>query len=101
MGCIQKALEKGYLEYPGLHVGPTICLTVCPFWIVPVLLAASFCQQAASMSAYKVMPRVVASPKAPQKPLVWKGHSLVLQTRCGLLMRNPLAKQKGLVQPVS
>ena len=37
-----------------------------------MLLAASFCQQAATMSAYKFSPRAVASPDAPQKPLVRK-----------------------------
>jgi len=39
---------------------------------MPVLLAASFCQQAATMSSYKFTPRAVASPDAPQKPLVRK-----------------------------
>ena len=37
-----------------------------------MLLAASFCQQAATMSAYKFTQRAVASPDAPQKPLVRK-----------------------------
>ena len=37
-----------------------------------MLLAASFCQQAATMSVYKFTPRAVASPDAPQKPLVCK-----------------------------
>ena len=37
-----------------------------------MLLAACFCQQAATMSAYKFKPRAVASPHAPQKPLVRK-----------------------------
>ena len=37
-----------------------------------MFLAFSFCQQAATMSAYKFTPRVVASPDAPQKPLVRK-----------------------------
>ena len=37
-----------------------------------MLLAASVCQQAATMSAYKFIPRAVASPDAPQKPLVRK-----------------------------
>ena len=37
-----------------------------------MLLAASFCQQAAAMSAYKFTQRAVASPDAPQKPLVRK-----------------------------
>ena len=37
-----------------------------------MLLAASFCQQAATMSSYKFTPRAVASPDAPQKPLVRK-----------------------------
>ena len=36
-----------------------------------MLPAASFCQQAGTMSAYKFTQRVVASPDAPQKPLVW------------------------------
>ena len=37
-----------------------------------VLPAASFCQQAATISVYKFTPRAVASPDAPQKPLVRK-----------------------------
>ena len=37
-----------------------------------MFLAASFCQQAATMSADKFTPRAVASPDAPQKPLVHK-----------------------------
>ena len=37
-----------------------------------MLLAACFCQQAATMSAYKFTPRAVASLDAPQKPLVRK-----------------------------
>ena len=37
-----------------------------------MLLATSFCQQAASTSAYKFTQRAVASPDAPQKPLVRK-----------------------------
>ena len=41
-----------------------------------MLLAASFCQQAGTMSAYKFTQRAVASPDAPQKPLVRKrAHS--------------------------
>ena len=35
-------------------------------------LAASFCQQVATMSAHKSTQRAVASPDAPQKPLVRK-----------------------------
>ena len=37
-----------------------------------MLLAASFCQRAATMSAYKFTERAVASSDAPQKPLVRK-----------------------------
>ena len=37
-----------------------------------MLLAASFRQQAVSISSYKFTPRAVASPDAPQKPLVRK-----------------------------
>ena len=64
VGYIRKALEKGYLEHPG-----SACCTDDMF--EPVLLAASFRQQAATMSVYKFTPRAVASPNAPQKPLVW------------------------------
>ena len=39
---------------------------------MPVLLAACFCQQTATMSGYKFTPRAVASPDAPQQPLVRK-----------------------------
>ena len=37
-----------------------------------MLFTASFCQQATTMSSYKPTPRAVASPDAPQKPLVRK-----------------------------
>ena len=73
MWYIWKALEKGYLEHPA-----SACCTdnmfeiFCPFWTMALLLAASFCQQAATMSAYKFTQRVVASPDAPHKPLVCK-----------------------------
>ena len=77
MGYIRKALEKGYLEHPG-----SACCTDNMFELfvllltVPAFLAPSFCQQAATMSAYKFTPRSVASPDAPQKPLVRKrAHS--------------------------
>ena len=71
VGYIRKALEMGYLENRGF----ACCIDDMseifrPFRIWPVLLAASFCQQAATMSAYKFSPRAVASPDAPQKPLV-------------------------------
>ena len=72
MGYIRKALEKGYLEHPGLHVVLPTCFRFCPSWMMPVLLAASFCQHAATMFTYKFTPRAVASPDAPQKPLVHK-----------------------------
>ena len=70
VGYIRKARENGYLE----HLGSACCTDNMfrPFWTLPVLLAACFCQQAATMSAYKFAPRAVASPDAPQKPLVRK-----------------------------
>ena len=37
-----------------------------------MLLAGCFCQQTATMSGYKFTPRAVASPDAPQQPLVRK-----------------------------
>ena len=72
VGYIWKALEKGDLEHPGLHAVLTTCSRVSSVSDGPVFLAASFCQQAATMSAYKFTPRAVASPDAPQKPLVRK-----------------------------
>ena len=58
-----------HLEHPGsacclLH--DMFEIAVC-FGAVPLLLAASFCQQAVTM--YVFMHRAVASPDAPQKPL--------------------------------
>ena len=50
-----------------------------------MLLAASFCQQAAAMSAYKFTPRAVASPDAPQKPLVRKKDPQNLQPHPGFV----------------
>ena len=49
---------------------------------VPVLPAASFCQQAATMSTYKFTRCAVASPDAPQKPLVCIEHSVGVQSGC-------------------
>ena len=51
--------------------------TVCPVgggvgYIRTIRGTASFCQHAATMSSYKFTPRAVASPHAPQKPLVRK-----------------------------
>ena len=56
---------------PGLHAVLTTYLR--PFWTVPVLLAASFCQQAAPMSAYKFTPRAVASPGPAPAARVLRG----------------------------
>ena len=73
VGYIRKALQKGYLELPG-----SACCTDDMFeifvrfgWRVCCLLPL-FCQQAATMSVYKFTQRAVASPDAPQKPLVRK-----------------------------
>ena len=72
MGYIQKDLEKGYLENPGLHAVLTTCLRFLSVSEGAVLLAASVFQQAAAMSSYKFTPRAVASADAPQKPLTRK-----------------------------
>ena len=73
MGYIRKALEKGYLEHPRSPACWTDDMSeIRPFWTMLALFAASFRQQAAAMSSYKFMPRAVASPDAPQKPLTRK-----------------------------
>ena len=60
------------MDHLSLHVVPTVCSRFRPFGTVPVLFAASICQHAATMCAYKITPRVVASPHALQTPLVRK-----------------------------
>ena len=75
-GIFGKLLKRAIQNTPGLHAVLTTYLTFSSV-LVPVLLAASFCQQAATMPVYKFTPRAVASPDAPQKPLVRK------RARCG------------------
>ena len=67
-------------------------MTTCLIWTVCVLPAASFCQQAATMSAYKFTPRAVASPDAhkafgAQKSANWvhvkSGYSEAIAWRKG------------------
>ena len=73
MGYIRKALEKGYWNTLGLHAVLTTCLRFSSVLDGACALpAASFCQQADTMSAYKFTSWAVASPDAPQKPLVRK-----------------------------
>ena len=73
MGYIRKALEKGYLEHPKSACCTDdmpeifVCFGRCLCGFLPV-----FSQQAATISAYKFTPCAVASPNAPQKPLVRK-----------------------------
>ena len=75
VGYIWKALEKGYLEHHASACGTDDMFEIFVRFgqgLGPVFLAASFCQQAATMSAYKFTLRDVASPDAPQKPFVHK-----------------------------
>ena len=55
---------------------------------MPVLLSAYFCQAATISTAYKFTPRAVASPDAPQKPLVRK------RARFGGVNWVPVTRQK-------
>ena len=71
-GIFGKPLKRAIWNTLGLHAVLTTCLRFSSVLDMPVLLAACFCQQAATMSAYKFTPRAVASPDAPQKPLVRK-----------------------------
>ena len=73
-GIFGKPFKRAIWNSLGLHAVLTTCLrfssVVDSVWgVVP---AASFCQQAATMSVYKFTQRAVASPDAPQKPLVRK-----------------------------
>ena len=68
-GIFGKPLKRAIRNTPGLHAVLTTCLRFS-FWTAPVLLAASFCRQAATMSSYEFTPRAVASPDALQKDLV-------------------------------
>ena len=62
----------GYiLNTLGLHAVLTVCLIFLSF-LDAVLLAACFGQKATTMSACKFTPCAVASPDAPQQPLVRK-----------------------------
>ena len=71
MGHIRKALEKGYLEHPGLHAVLTTCLRFLSVSDGACVACYLFFSTAA-MSSYKFTPRAVASPDAPQKPLTRK-----------------------------
>ena len=71
-GRFGKPLKRAIWNTLGLHAVLTTCSRFSSISDGPVFLAASFCQQAATMSAYKFTPRAVASPDAPQKPLVRK-----------------------------
>ena len=67
-------------------------------------LAASFCQQAGTMSAYKFTQRAVASPDAPQKPLVRKrersgGAKWVQVSRCTSASPAKRPRTAGSQQP--
>ena len=69
-----------------------------------MLLATSFCQQATTMSAYKFTQCAVASPDAPQKPLVRKERALGVQNWVKVTWdparQAKSQKAKSLVRPV-
>ena len=67
MGYTRKALEK-----VGLHAVLTTCLGFSSVLDGACVACCLLCQQAATMSAYEFTSRAVASPDAPQKPLVRK-----------------------------
>ena len=72
-GILGRPLKRAIWNTPGLHVVLTVCLRFSSvFDGVCVLLAASFCHQAATMSLYKFTPHAVGSLIAPQTPLVRK-----------------------------
>ena len=67
-GTFEKPLKRAIWNTLGLHAVLTTCLRSLSVLDSTVLPAASFCQQAGTMSAYKFTQRAVASPDAPQKP---------------------------------
>ena len=70
-GIFGKPLNRAIWNTLGLHAVLTPCLIFSSV-LDSACVAASFCQQAITMSAYKFTQRAVASPDAPQKPLVRK-----------------------------
>ena len=102
----KEALEKGYLEHPGLRGILTTCLRLSSILDMPVLLSACFWQQAATMSAYKftqIHTTCCCIPDAPQKPLVQErarsGANLVQVTREKSPSKAKRPRTAGLQQP--
>ena len=67
----ESPLKRAIWNTLGLHAVLTTCLRFSSV-LDDGCVACCLCQQAADMSAYKFTPRAVASPYAPQKPLVRK-----------------------------
>ena len=101
MGYIRKALEKGYSEHPG-----SACCTDGMFDIFVLLVRCLSCLLPVFVNrqppCLHTNPRhVLLRPQVHHKSH-WFGKecALVVHTGCGLHARGPLAKQKGLGQPV-
>ena len=99
-GIFRKPLKGAIWNTLGLHAVLTVCLRFSSFLDGGGLPAASFCQQAATMSSYKFTPRAVASPDAPQKPLVHKrarsqGANWVRVTRHPEKLAEPCMHPQG------
>ena len=77
-GIFGKPLKRAIWNTLALHVVLTTCLRFGLFWTMPVLLAASFCHQGATMYAYKFTPR------AMHHKSLWcaKGLTLGVQSGC-------------------
>ena len=71
-GILGKPFKRAIWNSLGLHAVFTTCLRFSSVLDGCVLPAASFCQQAATMSVYKSRQCAVPSPDAPHKPLVRK-----------------------------
>ena len=91
MGYIRKALEKGFSDYPRVCMLTGQCL--CCF--LPVF------DNRQPPCPHTNSRHVLLHPQMHHRNL-WFGkeHALAVQTGCRFLVKSPLAKQKGLVQPV-
>ena len=99
-GIFGKPLKRATWNTLGLHAVLTVFLRFLSVSDTACVVCCLFCQQAAPMSAYKFTPRAVASPDAPQKPLVRKTAPSGDTNRVKVTRDAPGRKPKSRVQLV-
>ena len=71
-GIFGKPLKRAIWNTLGLHAVPTTCFRFSSVLDGACVACCLFLKKAATTSTYRLTPRAVASPDAPQKPLVRK-----------------------------